>query len=212
MGTYLDEAGAKLKEFEGSVGWMYLDTVGKVTVGVGQMLPSILVAQALGFVQGDRRATAEEIAAEFERVTAMPMGKLAKFYARAGGIRLPDEAIAAKLHEALEGFEGYLRKHIQDYDRLPDAAKLALLDMVYNLGPGKLFAEYPRLIAAVAAGGPGAARNGWTRQQFLSAAKQVQTDLQAAAKSPALRWVMGGFAALFVTLLVLTLADKVERR
>ena len=43
---------AKLKEFEGCVPWMYRDTVGKVTVGVGLMLPDINAAQALPFLAG----------------------------------------------------------------------------------------------------------------------------------------------------------------
>ncbi len=58
---------------------------------------------------------------------------------------------------------------------------MALLDMIYNLGASGLFKGFPHLVAAVEAGawaqaaercirrGPGAARNAWTRQQFLSA-------------------------------------------
>ena len=41
---------AHIKHGEGSINHMYLDTVGKVTVGVGNMLPSIESAQALPFV------------------------------------------------------------------------------------------------------------------------------------------------------------------
>ncbi len=95
--------------------------------------------------------------------------------------------------EVLEGFEGYLRDHVGGYDELPDGVKLALLDMVYNLGPGKLFQEYPKLLAAVAEGdwakaagaclrrGPGAARNVWTKEQFLGVAKQIAVQAEAAA-------------------------------
>jgi len=39
VATYLEQSLAKLKEFEGCVPWMYRDTVGKITVGVGLMLP-----------------------------------------------------------------------------------------------------------------------------------------------------------------------------
>ena len=53
--------------------------------------------------------------------------------------------------------------------------------MIYNLGPAGLFKGFPHLVAAVQAGawvqaaehcmrrGPSAARNNWTRNQFLSA-------------------------------------------
>ena len=46
MATYLEQSLEKLKEFEGCVPWMYRDTVGKVTVGVGLMLPDVEAAQA----------------------------------------------------------------------------------------------------------------------------------------------------------------------
>ena len=222
--TYLDESVRRLKQFEGSVEWMYLDTVGKVTVGVGLMLPNAQAAQALAFAAGERAATAEEIAAEFARVSGLKMGRAAKFYAKSGGLRLAAETIEQKLRDTLTGFEGYLRKHIRGYETLPDAAKIALLDMVYNLGPGKLFSEYPRLIAAVEAGdwktaaahslrrGPATGRNDWTRQQFLAAAKQVQVDLEAATGSPVFAWIMGACAAFTFTVLALEIYDRAERR
>jgi len=47
---------------------MYRDTVGKVTVGVGLMLPDAKAAEALPFIVGTRPATPQEIAAEFTRV------------------------------------------------------------------------------------------------------------------------------------------------
>jgi uncharacterized protein (DUF4415 family) len=63
--------------------------------------------------------------------------------------------------------------------------------MIYNLGPAGLFKGFPHLIAAVQTGawaqaaahcmrrGPSAARNNWTRQQFLSA---VVDAIQAEAE------------------------------
>ncbi len=189
---YLEQAIERLKQFEGSVPWMYLDTVGKVTVGVGSMLPDARAAGSLPFLMVDRAATAEEIAKEFERVSAMAKGRAATFYRRSGGLILAEKAIDERLSEVLEGFEGYLRTHLGGYDGLPDGAKLALLDMVYNLGPGRFFQEYPKLLAAVAKGdwakaagaclrrGPGAARNVWTKEQFLAAAKRISVQAEAA--------------------------------
>jgi len=189
---YLEQAIERLKQFEGSVPWMYLDTVGKVTVGVGSMLPDARAAGLLPFVLGERAATADEIAKEFGRVCALAKGRAAAFYRKEGGLRLAEKAIDERLSEVLEGFEGYLRTHLGGYDGLPDGAKLALLDMVYNLGPGRLFQEYPKLLAAIAKGdwskaagaclrrGPGAARNVWTKEQFLAAAKRISVQAEAA--------------------------------
>jgi GH24 family phage-related lysozyme (muramidase) len=169
-----------LKEFEGCVPWMYRDTVGKVTVGVGLMLPDAKAAAALPFVVGARAATPEEIAAEYARVGAMAMGHASAFYKTPTSLVLTQQTIDAKLTSVLAGFEADLRSQFPDYDTLPDGIKMALLDMIYNLGPAGLFKGFPHLVAAIQTGawqqaaehcirhGPSAARNNWTREQFLS--------------------------------------------
>jgi GH24 family phage-related lysozyme (muramidase) len=181
VATYLEQSLAKLKEFEGCVPWMYRDTVGKVTVGVGLMLPDAKAAQALPFVIGARAATPEEIAAEYARVDAMAMGRASSFYKIPGSLELTQQTIDAKLGSVLAAFEADLKTEFPHYDALPDGVKMALLDMIYNLGPAGLFKGFPHLVAAVQTGawtqaaehcmrrGPAPARNNWTRQQFLSA-------------------------------------------
>jgi len=47
MSRTFDQSLAQLKTFEGCVPWMYRDTVGRVTVGVGLMLPDAAAACAL---------------------------------------------------------------------------------------------------------------------------------------------------------------------
>ena len=180
MSTYLDVAIAKLESFEGVIPWMYLDTVGKVTVGVGLMLPEVEAAVRLPFSIAGRGATEAEIAAEFARVDGLPMGRAALYYRGKAGPELEREHIDGLLRTVLLGFEGELRAALTTYDQMPDGVKLALLDMIYNLGPAGLIKGYPRLMKSVAAGnwsecagqclrhGPGVARNEWTRQMFLS--------------------------------------------
>ena len=170
-----------LKQFEGCVPWMYRDTVGKVTVGVGLMLPDAAAAEALPFLAAGRAVSPAQIHADFQRVMQLPEGKAASFYRCSNSLELPQSAIDARLQTVLQGFEQLLRAHLPHYDSFPDGAKLALLDMVYNLGPGELFSGYPHLLAAVEQGawaqaaaeclrhGPGEARNAWTRTQLLSA-------------------------------------------
>ena len=171
---------------------MYRDTVGKVTVGVGLMLPDAKAAQALPFVIGARPATPEEIAAEYARVDAMAMGRASAFYKTPASLVLTQQTIDAKLSSVLAGFEADLRTQFPHYDSLPDGVKMALLDMIYNLGPAGLFKGFPHLVAAVETEtwaqaaehctrrGPGPARNDWTRQQFLSA---VVGTIKAEAES-----------------------------
>jgi len=169
---------------------MYRDTVGKVTVGVGLMLSDTKAAESLPFVLGSRPATPQEIAAEYTRVDSLPQARASAFYKSPNSLELPQQTIDAKLTTVLETFETDLRTHLPHYDTLPDAVKLALLDMTYNLGPAALFKDFPHLIAAVESGswaqaaaccmrrGPSAARNNWTREQFLSA---VVTTIKAEA-------------------------------
>jgi GH24 family phage-related lysozyme (muramidase) len=170
-----------LKEFEGCVPWMYRDTVGKITVGVGLMLPDVKAAQALPFLACSEPATPEQITAEFTRVEALPLGRPSSFYKSPASLQLTQQTIDARLLSILQNFEADLRTEFPHYDTLPDAIKLALLDMIYNLGPAGLFKGFPHLVAAVQTGawaqaaehcmrrGPSAARNNWTRNQFLSA-------------------------------------------
>jgi GH24 family phage-related lysozyme (muramidase) len=192
VATYLEQSLTKLKEFEGCVPWMYRDTVGKVTVGVGLMLPDAKSAQALPFMLGTRPATPEEIAAEFARVDKMAMGHASAFYKTPASLELTQQTIDAKLTSVLQGFEADLRGEFPHYDALPDGVKMALLDMIYNLGPAGLFNGFPHLISAIQTGnwslavdhctrrGPAPARNNWTRQQFLSA---VVGTIKAEAES-----------------------------
>ncbi len=160
---------------------MYRDTVGKVTVGVGLMLPDAKAAEALPFLQGARAATPEEIATEYARVDAMTMGHASAYYKIPTSLELTQQTIDAKLSSVLQAFEADLRTEFPHYDAFPDGVKMALLDMIYNLGPAGLFKGFPHLVAAVQTGawaqaaehcarrGPGPARNNWTQQQFLSA-------------------------------------------
>jgi hypothetical protein len=149
------------------------------------MLPNAAAAGGLPFVLGATPATPAQIHAEFGRVDALPQGHSAAFYRTRASLELTQTEIDARLLGVLTGFAAELRSRLPHFDTLPDGVKLALLDMIYNLGPNGLFTGYPHLIRAVEAGnwplaaasclrhGPAPARNEWTRQQFLSAISGV---------------------------------------
>lgn len=177
-------AAADFARWEGRFSYMYLDTRGLVTVAVGKMLPDVAAAQALAFVRRSdgQPATAADIRADFERVLQQPMGRLAKTYKASTLLDLPDAAIDALLQSTVAGFETNLRANFAGYDSYPAPAKRALLDMIYNLGPGKLLA-FVNLKKAVEAKnwtvaaqecerrGPSPERNSWTRDLFMKAAE-----------------------------------------
>jgi GH24 family phage-related lysozyme (muramidase) len=183
MSTYLDQSTAQTTVFETAVPWMYLDTRGLVTAGIGQMLPNVVSAQALAFLLPDgTAATPDAISADFQRVQAIAPAQDFHSYRCATSPILAAATMTAMLTTVITANDVILRGRLTDYDGFPTPAKLALLDMIYNLGEAKLFREYPLLLAAVDAhhwltasqqcyrNGPALARNDWTRDQFLAAA------------------------------------------
>ncbi len=181
--AYLDDSLAHLEVFEGIVPWMYLDTRGYVTVGVGEMLATAARAQALGFVDGNNQPiSSDAILADYNRVSALPPAKTAAFYRSPASAILPHAAIDALLMQHLTFFDGQLSQQFASYSDFPDPAKLGLLDMIYNLGVTGLFKGYPTFMGYVQKqdwsnaaaqchrNGPNQARNDWTTQQFLAAA------------------------------------------
>ena len=179
--SYLDESLTKLTGFEGCVPYMYLDTTGNVTVGVGRMLASVNDAVDLPFAVSGRAATLYEISADFARVKAMKSGLPAREYRCSTSPVLDSGTIEAMLEAKLDEFDRALKTRLPGYVQAPDVAKVALLDMAYNLGIAGLLGKFPHFCAAVDAGewqlaaahcqriGPNAERNEWTKEQFLAA-------------------------------------------
>lgn len=202
MSRYLEESLAQLKRFENAIPWMYLDTVGKVTVGAGLMLPTAQSATALPFQYDGRPADAQEIIVDFRRVSSMVKGKAAGFYRSPMSVLLTPAEIDTQLRAAVTHLDQDLRKAIPIWDALPASAKVALLDMAYNLGMTGLLQGYPKLLHAVVTGdwktaaaechrgGPAPTRNEWTRQQFLAyiAASSItaEAELRRDARPPAI--------------------------
>ncbi|HVI10808.1 MAG TPA: hypothetical protein VND65_21140 [Candidatus Binatia bacterium] len=181
--AYLDDSLAHLEYFENSIAWMYRDTRGFVTVGVGEMLANAARAQSIAFVDASNQvAGPSAILADYNRVLALAPAKVPSFYRAANSVVLPQSEIDSLLMNHLNFFDRQLGQQFANFAGFPDAAKLGLLDMIFNLGATGLFKGYPTLMGYVqkqswtaAAGechrnGPNAERNEWTRQQFLDAA------------------------------------------
>jgi len=202
VSRYLEESLAQLKRFENAIPWMYLDTVGKVTVGAGLMLPTAQSATALPFQYDGRPADAQEVIVDFRRVSSMVKGKAAGFYRSPMSVLLTPAEIDTQLRAAVTHLDQDLRKAIPIWDALPASAKVALLDMAYNLGMTGLLQGYPKLLHAVVTGdwktaaaechrgGPAPTRNEWTRQQFLAyiatPSITAEAELRRDAKPPAI--------------------------
>lgn len=128
-----------LKDQEGVVLFMYLDTAKppKVTVGVGNMLPNVAAAQALPFINvaTKARATPDEIERTFKKVAAMEGSHPAATYKQHPSIEITEETAKTLALARLNAeFLPLLRRHFAGFDEYPLPARRALIDMIYNMG------------------------------------------------------------------------------
>ena len=129
---FRDKVRILIKEGEGCVAHMYLNTVGKVTVGVGNMLKKPSSAISLRFIleATGEKASEKSIEDEFELVSNQEAAHPAKFYKEFTQLVLSDHEINQLLDMRLDKF---------DY---PEDAKLGLIDMVFNLGNKRLVKKF----------------------------------------------------------------------
>ena len=178
-----DDIFRHFEKHEGAIAHMYLDTVGKVTIGIGFMIPdpqSVLVYRLINRASG-AAATSQEKLADWTRVSQQVKGKIAGSYRRFTTLDMPVDEIKRVLDSKLRAFAESLRTQFAAFDSFPAEAQLALLDMIFNLGPNGLFRGFPKLCAAarrqdwaVCAAeskrlGISPDRNDDTRNQFLAA-------------------------------------------
>ena len=142
-----------IKTGEGCIEHMYLDSVGKVTVGVGNMLPDATAAQALPFLYRESKeaAEAEAVSREFELLLAQEPDHVASYYKQFTTLVLDARAIDLLLDRRINGFVGHLRRNFDGFDDFPEAAQLGLVDMVFNLGSSGLINKFPTFTRAARA-------------------------------------------------------------
>jgi GH24 family phage-related lysozyme (muramidase) len=172
-----EEIKAHIVPHEGVVSHMYLDTVGKVTVGVGNMVATAAAAAALAFVDRATRTRANEaqIRADFESVSSQPKAQQARQYKLHTKLDLPDEAIWTLLKARVDGFEQQLIGYFPQFPSFPSSAQLALLDMAFNLGGPALNTRWPSLKRAVLA------------QDWRSAQQECERSTSTLARNNATR-------------------------
>jgi len=128
---------------EGFVRYMYLDHVGKVTIGIGNLLDEDSAAD-LPFVHkvSGIGAGAAAVREEFRMVSRHRelIGASATAFAGLTTLRLTDAAVGRLLDRKIPQYEASLRQspYFNQVDSWPADAQLGVLIMVYGLGIGKL--------------------------------------------------------------------------
>lgn len=178
------------REFEGDIAWLYLDTVNKVTVGIGHMIPTVEAVDAIPLMTAGREATPQEKREAFATVAAATHRSAlgAGAFDELTGLRVtPDQSAALfrdKFADLFAKTVGLFNDVGGGFVAWPKEVQLATFDMAYNLGPTGLYQKFPTFRTkglavndyAVCARecrriGPGRRRNDWTRAQFEAAAR-----------------------------------------
>lgn len=140
---------------EGRYSYLYRDVRGLVTTGVGNLCDPVGLAISLPWQHPDGTpATADEIAADWHRVKALPAGMVAWRYAGSRPLVLSDEAIDSLVTSTLNANARILAAFFPDFATFPPPAQQALLSLAWACGagserPGVTSPEWPRLQAAV---------------------------------------------------------------
>jgi hypothetical protein len=133
--------------FEGCVPYMYLDVKGLVTVGVGNLVDPVQLAQALpfrfksrpGIANPGALATKDQIAADWAKVKGNLGVAHDAFTAfdPLTELELSDDAINSLILTRVTDNEGFLKQQpwFKDFETWPADAQLGLLSMAWAMGP-----------------------------------------------------------------------------
>ena len=148
----LEELKERLREHEGVVPNLYLDTLGLVTCGVGHMIPNANAMAGIPMVRSDSsEASLADKVTEWYRVKHLEPARLPAYYEANTTLRMTPGAITSLQDNDVDGFRQGLRSSLPGFDAFPEPAQEALLDMAFQLGARGLVDKFPHLVASVKA-------------------------------------------------------------
>lgn len=155
-----------ISNYEGFINHLYLDTKGKVTVGVGHLISNKNAVSGITLYKVKNKilttpATLQEKMTEFTNIAKLPWGKRysAKSFESHTSLKMKDFDIKNLLNKQIDNF--YLElKNIykkdkgctKNFEDLDNNVQIALLDMVFNLGTTKLVHSFPKFHDAIKKG------------------------------------------------------------
>lgn len=148
---------------EKPIDYMYVDSKGVVTVGIGTALPTVEDAKKLSFIIADpkaksgwRRAAPEEIETAYKKVKARDFARnmRASYYNPEGkpelsNMTLPRNIAIDQTYRHLQSDVKVLERKFPEFKTFPPQAQNALIDMQYNSGLNPK--ERPKLFSSVKA-------------------------------------------------------------
>jgi len=153
--SVIDSWHAYSQPLEGRVNSLYLDVLGLVTTGVGNLVDPISLAERLPWTLEDRtKADLAQLRADWHKLkdNAEYYSKRHWRFARdATKVRLTDEAIDSLVASKRAEFETFLKSHyFREWDTFPADAQLGIMSMAWACGPGfpLKFANFRRAVLA----------------------------------------------------------------
>jgi GH24 family phage-related lysozyme (muramidase) len=150
-----------LLRWEGSKPFMYVDTRGYVTTGIGNKLSNVQEATSLPWLHKATGlpATPPEIRIAFGQAQAkyaefrrehpdLKKSAGADYYKDVSDLVLPAATTRDLAASRVEGFVKSLRSIFPRFDSFPTPAQRALVDMIYTLGAKGLTTKFPTVVKA----------------------------------------------------------------
>lgn len=134
---------------EGMVLWPYLDVLGLVTAGMGNLVDPLPAALRLPWQIDGRPATPEEITADWRALKSQQQLRKMhyKYAASVTRIRLTLEAVEELCARKLASNAIELQRRLPDFGLWPADAQIAALSMAWAMGPG-FVRKFPSWAAA----------------------------------------------------------------
>ena len=150
------EVSKNVEKYEGRISHIYLDTVGKVTVGIGHMIPNnVAMSSVIMYKKGVNNllvlATSAEKHAEYDAIKKQRFGRSygASTFNKHATLIMKDADINAQRDKHIQSFYKELTGYYTTtngfttaFDAMPSEVQKALFDMVFNLGITKLKNQY----------------------------------------------------------------------
>jgi len=161
----LESVKTRLERYEGRTNYMYLDTAGVVTVGVGHALTSPALAYALPW--HDHADVVTGYLAVLTAKRPMP----AAFYKHFTLARLAPASIDTMRDQDVTLKLGQITRALPEWKAWPDEVREAIVDIAFNCGIAGLL-KFPKMLAAIHA-------RDWERAALESHRPQISKERNA---------------------------------
>lgn len=155
-----------LSRYEGNINHLYLDTKGKVTVGIGHLISNKNAMSGVTLYKVKNKllstpATLQEKMSEFTNIAKLPWGKRygAESFESHTTLKMKEFDINNLFNKHLDSFYNDLKNiykkekgFSQNFDDFHQNVQLALFDMIFNLGATKLVNSFPKFNTAIKKG------------------------------------------------------------